>query len=320
MKLEFSSLEELTEFAKAAKLGKTEEIADICGRLSDLEARYDALHPKVVELERRLAGIKQEVTAEEASEALNDDTLSHARIAIIGRYGDAALAKVKALEDLRFDGRKPGDVHFLPEWREEYLTELVTIAEDLQKEAEAQQPAAKLQQPAAVTQQPEPSSDMRWHWCENMKCSEPIQIDHSVYLSTQTCPKCGTSTLHEAGTNTKKGAADERLAFLQKQRAATPAPAPEQSKYIICEVAEAPKKEPVAAPAPAPAVMSLPVADTVAVITVKDCIAYAAELRRNNADILPALKKLLDDFGIPTLNRLPEEQAGIFMQKLKELQ
>ena len=315
MKLEFSSLEELTEFAKAAKLGKTEEIADICGRLSDLEARYDALHPKVVELERRLAGIKQEVTAEEASEALNDDTLSHARIAIIGRYGDAALAKVKALEDLRFDGRKPGDVHFLPEWREEYLAELMTLEEKLSEE---DQPAAVTQQPAAVTQQPEPYSDMRWHWCENEKCSEPIQIDHSVYLITQTCPKCGTSTLHEAGTNTRKGAADERLAFLQKQRAATPAPAPEQAKYIICEVA--PKKEPVASQAPAPAVMSLPVADTVAAITVKDCIAYAAELRRNNADILPALKKLLDDFGIPTLNRLPEEQAGIFMQKLKELQ
>lgn len=78
-----------------------------------------------------------------------------------------------------------------------------------------EQPAPKIHQ----TEKPvEAEKNLCWHWCENEKCSEPIQIDHNVYLNTQCCPKCGTSTLHEAKTNTKKAAADERLAFIKNQR------------------------------------------------------------------------------------------------------
>lgn len=60
--------------------------------------------------------------------------------------------------------------------------------------------------------------DNHWHWCECLECSAPIEIDHSVYLNTATCPNCNKPTLHEAKVNSKKGAADERLSFIKKQR------------------------------------------------------------------------------------------------------
>lgn len=328
MKFEFNSFDEVASFVAYTKRDRQlEDAADICRRLSDLEARYGELFPKVAELERRLAEIAKqthEVTAEEASEALNDDMLRHARAAIISRYGDAALGRVRAMEAHDFRHLSPGDSGFLPQWRDDYIEGLMKIEEKLQKEAEA--PEAEAQPvvnvpvetvavaPKAATAEeiaaidgfgavPEDGKDEHWHWCEGRECAEPLQIDHAVYLNTQTCPKCNKPTLHEAKTNTRKGAADERLEFLKKQRAAAA-----EVSYIPQNYIEEPAQ---------PAL--LPVADEKPKVTVKDCIAFAAELRRNNPDTLPLMKQMLVEFGIPTLNKLPEDQAAAFMDRLRGL-
>lgn len=341
MKFEFNSFDEVASFVAYTKRDKQlEDAADICRRLSDLEARYGELFPKVAELERRLAEIAKqtrEVTAEEASEALNDDMLRHARAAIIGRYGDAALGRVRAMEAHDFRHLSPGDSGFLPQWRDDYIEGLMKIEEKLQKEAEAQPvvnvpveniavapKAATAEEIAAIDgfgavpeegkdehwpdidgfgAVPETGKDEHWHWCEGRECSEPVQIDHAVYLNTQTCPKCNKPTLHEAKTDTRKGAADERLEFLKKQRAAAA-----EVSYIPQNYIEEPAQ---------PAL--LPVADEKPRVTVKDCIAFAAELRRNNPDTLPLMKRMLVEFGIPTLNKLPEDQAAAFMDRLRGL-
>lgn len=197
--------------------------------------------------------------------------------------------------------------------------------------------------------QPEPSS-LAWHWCENEKCVEPIQIDHKVYINTQCCPKCLTSTLHEASVNSKKGAADERLAFLNKMRStlkpATPAvptapTAPvaseaepvkesEPAKYIICEVAEAPKKEPVAAPAQQIVPVAAPVQQTVPTVptvptapekkyTREDIIAAASSLVISHPEKREELKGFIAAINIKSLKDLPDELIPETADILREM-
>lgn len=188
--------------------------------------------------------------------------------------------------------------------------------------------------PAAQTTvpvQPEPSSDMRWHWCENAKCSEPIQIDHKVYINTQACPKCGTSTLHEANINSKKGAADERLAFLNWQRGQTaPVKKSEPEKYIICEVAEAPKKVPTAAPAQqivpvaAPVQQTVPTVSTVPVaaekqFTKSEVITAASGLVATKPECRADLRDLLNRFGIKSLQDLPADLVNDIAYNLRAM-
>lgn len=56
-----------------------------------------------------------------------------------------------------------------------------------------------------------------WFWCENRECSSPVPIDKNVTINTAMCPNCHQATLHEASENTRAGAANERLRFLQKK-------------------------------------------------------------------------------------------------------
>ena len=64
---------------------------------------------------------------------------------------------------------------------------------------------------------PKYSGDDRfaWYWCENIKCVDPISIDKNKTLNTEMCPLCHTHTLHEAKENSRAGAANERLKFIQ---------------------------------------------------------------------------------------------------------
>lgn len=168
--------------------------------------------------------------------------------------------------------------------------------------------------------QPEPSS-LAWHWCENEKCVEPIQIDHKVYINTQCCPKCLTSTLHEAQTNTRKGAADERLAFIKKQREEF-----EQAKYIC----EAPKKEPVAAPAQQIVPVAAPVQQTVPTVptvptapekkyTREDIIAAASSLVISHPEKREELKGFIAAINIKSLKDLPDELIPETADILREM-
>lgn len=56
-----------------------------------------------------------------------------------------------------------------------------------------------------------------WFWCENQNCVQPVAIDKNVTINTATCPNCHMPTLHEAKTNTRAGAANERMAFVTGQ-------------------------------------------------------------------------------------------------------
>lgn len=69
-----------------------------------------------------------------------------------------------------------------------------------------------------------PEEKIGWFWCENLKCVEPIPIDKNKILNTEMCPVCHGHTLHEAKENSRKGAADERMAFVTKgeSKAVTP--------------------------------------------------------------------------------------------------
>ena len=175
--------------------------------------------------------------------------------------------------------------------------------------------------PAAQTTvpvQPEPSSDMRWHWCENAKCSEPIQIDHKVYINTQACPKCGTSTLHEANINSKKGAADERLAFLNWQRG--------QTAPVVPTAAPAQQIVPVAAPVQqtVPTVPTVPTAPTVPVaaekqFTKSEVITAASGLVATKPECRADLRDLLNRFGIKSLQDLPADLVNDIAYNLRAM-
>lgn len=56
-----------------------------------------------------------------------------------------------------------------------------------------------------------------WFWCENTNCNQPISIDKNKVINTEMCPICNTNTLHEAKENSRAGAANERLRFLQNK-------------------------------------------------------------------------------------------------------
>lgn len=165
------------------------------------------------------------------------------------------------------------------------------------------------------------SSSMAWHWCENLECVEPIQIDHSIYLNTQCCPKCMTSTLHEAKTNTRKGAADERLAFLQKQRAETKPVAPAVPTAPTASVAEAPQAIPTAPTAPTASVAEAPQTVPTAPekqYTREDIIAAASNLVISHPEKREELKGFIAAINIKSLRDLPDElipeTAGILRE------
>ena len=70
-------------------------------------------------------------------------------------------------------------------------------------------------EPKPVT--PKYSGDERfgWYWCENIKCVDPISIDKNKTINTAMCPLCHQATLHESKDNSRAGAANERLKFIQ---------------------------------------------------------------------------------------------------------
>ena len=156
---------------------------------------------------------------------------------------------------------------------------------------------------------------MRWHWCENAKCSEPIQIDHKVYINTQACPKCGTSTLHEANINSKKGAADERLAFLNWQRG--------QTTPVVPVAAPAQQIVPVAAPVQQ-TVPTVPTAPTVPVaaekqFTKSEVITAASGLVATKPECRADLRDLLNRFGIKSLQDLPADLVNDIAYNLRAM-
>lgn len=54
-----------------------------------------------------------------------------------------------------------------------------------------------------------------WYWCENIKCVDPMVIDKNKTINTAMCPLCHQETLHESKDNSRAGAANERLKFIQ---------------------------------------------------------------------------------------------------------
>lgn len=70
---------------------------------------------------------------------------------------------------------------------------------------------------------PKYSGDDRfaWYWCENIKCVDPISIDKNKTINTAMCPLCHQATLHESKDNSRAGAANERLKFIQANNTKT---------------------------------------------------------------------------------------------------
>lgn len=88
-------------------------------------------------------------------------------------------------------------------------------------------------QPEASRQKVADADRLGWFWCENLKCVDPISIDKNKTLNTEMCPLCHTHTLHEAKENSRAGAANERLRFLQNK---------EKTQQVVEQKAETDKQ------------------------------------------------------------------------------
>lgn len=97
-------------------------------------------------------------------------------------------------------------------------------ATEVSKTVTEQKPEKQTEGTAPVTQ------NLAWYWCECKECVQPVSFDKNKVLNTAMCPNCHKDTLHEAKDNTRAGAANERLAFLQgKKPAEKPAEQPKVS-------------------------------------------------------------------------------------------
>ncbi len=74
------------------------------------------------------------------------------------------------------------------------------------------------------------AENLAWYWCECKECVQPVSFDKNKVLNTAMCPNCHKATLHEAKDNSRKGAADERLAFLQSKEKPVTKPAPAKAE------------------------------------------------------------------------------------------
>ena len=148
-----------------------------------------------------------------------------------------------------------------------------------------------------------------WHWCENMQCVDPVPVDGNKTINTSVCPNCHQVSLHEAKINTRKGAADERLKYIQNknksfQPKATEPAKPAQTESLFAQSAE-PQKTSVATAEPSE--------------TKKDAPISRFKTAKALAEKIKETRKHLISLGYKTLQQFEEVTEKVIGRRCSNL-